>query len=161
MRGIILCFFPLRYKKRIIYKLLIIKDTIMETKKGKLFLNAIIWGFVLWLIGYILSFILFFIVPSSLIGWVIAPIGTAITLWVLLKKIKSEDIKHCLILAIVWSLIAVVFDYFFIIKALNPSDGYYKPAVYLYYALTLLLPIIVGWWKKRKFNAKANMQNFN
>lgn len=121
--------------------------------------NSLGWGFVLWLIGYVLSFILFFVVPPSLIGWVIAPIGTAITLWVLFKKIKSEDFMHYLALAVVWTVIAVVLDYFFIVKALNPADGYYKPAVYLYYALTFVLPLLVGWWKKSKSNGKVATQS--
>jgi len=112
------------------------------------------WGFALWLIGYVLSFILFFVVPPSFIGWVIAPIGTVITLWVLFKKIKSEDLKYYLILAMIWTGIAIVLDYFFIVKALNPADGYYKPAVYLYYALIFVLPLLVGWWKKSKLNEK-------
>ena len=37
------------------------------------------WGFALWLIGYVLGFILFFILPVSLMGWVIMPIGVIIT----------------------------------------------------------------------------------
>lgn len=105
--------------------------------------NALIWGFILWLIGYILSFILFFVVPSQMIGWIIAPIGTAITLLVLFKKIKSNNFKDYLVLAIVWTLMAVIFDYFLIVKLLNPV-AYYKPAVYLYYSLTFILPLLVG-----------------
>lgn len=50
--------------------------------------DALGWGFVLWLIGYALGFVVFFIVPPSVIGWVIMPIGIIITLWVLLKKNK-------------------------------------------------------------------------
>lgn len=52
--------------------------------------SSLIWGFILWLIGYVLGFILFAVVPVSLIGWTIMPIGVVITLWVLLKKIKFE-----------------------------------------------------------------------
>jgi uncharacterized membrane protein len=106
------------------------------------------WGFVLWLIGYILGFVLFFALPPSLIGWVIMPIGIMITFWVLFKKVKSENFRHYLILAVVWTVIAVVFDYLFIVKALKPADGYYKLDVYVYYALTFALPLIVYWWKK-------------
>ena len=39
------------------------------------------WGFILWLIGYVLGIVLFFVLPSSLIRWVIMPIGLVITLW--------------------------------------------------------------------------------
>ena len=107
------------------------------------------WGFILWLIGYALGFVFFFVLPTSLIGWAIMPIGLAITLWVLLKKVNSESFNYYLILAVIWTAIAVVFDFLFIVKALKPADGYYKPDVYLYYTLTFISPLIVGWWKKR------------
>ena len=108
------------------------------------------WGFVLWLVGYVLGFILFFVVPPMLIGWIILPIGIAITLWVLFRRVKSENLRHYLVLAIVWTAIAVVFDYLFIVKALQPADGYYKLDVYIYYALTIALPLFAYWWKRRR-----------
>ena len=108
------------------------------------------WGFALWLVGYLLGLVLFFAVPPSLIGWVILPIGIVITLWVLFKRVKSESLRHYLVLAVVWTGIAVVFDYVFIVKALQPADGYYKLDVYIYYALTLALPLVAYWWKKHQ-----------
>jgi hypothetical protein len=111
--------------------------------------DSIGWGVILWLIGYALGFIFFFILPFSMIGWAITPIGLAITLWVLFKKIKADYFGYYFILAAVWTVIAVAFDYLFIIKALSPADGYYKLDVYLYYALTFISPLIVGRWKER------------
>lgn len=105
------------------------------------------WGFALWLIGYVLGFILFFVVPISIMGWVIMPIGIIITLCVLLKKVKNNSFRYYLLLAVVWTLIAIVFDYFFLVKILKPTDGYYKLDVYLYYGLTFTLPLIIGWYK--------------
>ena len=107
------------------------------------------WGFLLWLIGYVLGFVLFMLVPPALLGWVIMPIGTILTLWVLFKKIKSQPFKYYLILAIVWTVIAIVLDYIFLVKMLKPVDGYYKLDVYLYYVLTFALPLMVGWIKNR------------
>ncbi len=108
------------------------------------------WGFILWLIGYILGIILIVFVPVSMIGWIIMPIGAVIALWVLLKKIKADSFGYYVWLAGVWFSIAVVFDYLFVVKAFNPPDGYYKPDVYAYYALTVILPLIVGWAKYRR-----------
>lgn len=85
-----------------------------------------------------------------MVGWIIMPIGTAITLWVLLKKVKANSFQYYALLAFVWVLIAVALDYFFIVKAFKPADGYYKLDVYLYYVLTFALPLIVGWYKKPK-----------
>jgi len=106
------------------------------------------WGFILWLIGYGLGIMLFTIVPLSVIGWVIMPIGAVITLWVLFKKINSTAFVYYVKLATVWVIIAAVCDYFFLVKAFKPADGYYKLDVYLYYALTFALPIFAGWRKK-------------
>lgn len=59
------------------------------------------WGVILWLIGYVLGMIFFPIMPASMIGWAIFPIGIVITLWVLFKKIKAESIQYFLAVAIV------------------------------------------------------------
>jgi hypothetical protein len=108
------------------------------------------WGILLWFIGYVLGFVAFFIVPPAMIGWVVSPIATVITLWVLLKKVKSASMRDFAIIAVVWTVIAVALDYFLLVQLLKPADGYYKFDVYLYYVLTLLMPLAVGWWKNKK-----------
>jgi len=105
------------------------------------------WGVVLWFIGYILGYIFYFIVPPSFIGWYIMPIGTIITIFVIYKFIKSTAWYYYLIIAMVWTILAIVMDYFLIVKLLNPTEGYYKLDVYVYYSLTLVLPIVVGGYK--------------
>lgn len=89
-------------------------------------------------------------------------------LWVLFKKVhpvkslpqqgatesqfngvKGDTFQYFLLLAIFWTLIAIVFDYFFLVKALKPADGYYKLDVYLYYGLTFILPLFAGWRKQQ------------
>ena len=112
--------------------------------------DSIGWGIILWLIGYALGLIFFFILPVSMIGWAVMPIGLVITLWVLFKRVKASSFRYYFILSIVWTAIAVTFDYLFIIRLLNPVDGYYKLDVYVYYALTFISPLIIGWWKEQK-----------
>jgi hypothetical protein len=109
--------------------------------------DAFGWGFILWLIGYALGIMLFAVVPPTAIGWIITPIGILITLWVLFKKMQSKELQYYFLLAVCWTLIAVAFDYVFIVKAFKPADGYYKLDVYLYYVLTFALPLVVGWRK--------------
>jgi uncharacterized membrane protein len=113
------------------------------------------WGFILWLIGYVLGIVLFFVLPSSLIGWVIMPIGLVVTLWVLMRRVKVNLLHHFVVLAGVWTVIAVVFDYIFIVKTFSPPDGYYKLDVYLYYVLTFATPLAVGWWKTSRSTEKV------
>ncbi len=116
--------------------------------------DALGWGFVLWLIGYVLGIALFAFVPVSLLGWIIMPIGVLITLWVLWKKVRSVSFQHYVHMGIVWALIAILCDYVFLVMLLKPEDGYYKLDVYLYYALTLLLPLTVGWQKSNSQEGK-------
>lgn len=113
------------------------------------FKDALGWGTVLWFIGYVLGFMFFMFVPTSFIGWLIMPIGTLITLWVLLWKIKSVSFQHYVLIAITWTIIALVCDFLFLVMLLKPADGYYKLDVYIYYALTFILPLAIGWYKTR------------
>lgn len=104
------------------------------------------WGFVLWLVGYVLGIVLFGAVAQSVLGWVIMPIGIAMTLWVLFKKVQAQVFQEYVLLAVAWTTIAILFDYLLIVKALGAGD-YYKLDVYLYYLLTFTLPLIAGWKK--------------
>ena len=88
--------------------------------------------------------------PPSTLGWVIMPFGIAFTLWVLFKKIKSDSLKYFIILAAVWTAIAIIFDYLFLVLVFKPADGYYKLDVYIYYIVMYVLPIHVGRLKTRK-----------
>lgn len=107
--------------------------------------DALGWGFVLWLIGYALGMVLFALVPVSLIGWVILPIGTVVALFVAFAKVNGGTVRHFVVVALCWTAIAVIADHIFIVLLLKPEDGYYKPDVYLYYALTLAIPLFAGW----------------
>ncbi|MEK7543571.1 MAG: hypothetical protein AAB557_01755 [Patescibacteria group bacterium] len=105
------------------------------------------WGFLLWLVGYILGILLFMLVPPSMIGWIIMPVGTIITVWILRKKIEGSTFYYYLLVGGVWTMIAILCDYLFLVKVFKPTDGYYKLDVYLYYLLTFLLPPFIGWKK--------------
>lgn len=71
------------------------------------------------------------------------PLGIAVTLYVLTKHVAMQSWRDALTLGIGWSIIAMVCDYVGIVMLLNPADGYYKIDVYLYYLLTLLIPVVV------------------
>lgn len=120
----------------------------------KFFIDNFVWGFILWLIGYVLGILLFAFVPHALIGWIIMPIGILITLWILLKKIIGDTFQYYLLLAFIWTLIAITCDYFFLVKVFKPADGYYKLDVYIYYFITFTLPLLVGWKKMKQNNTK-------
>lgn len=114
----------------------------------RFFIDAFVWGFVLWLIGYVLGILFFAFMPLWLIGWIITPIGIVMALWILLKKVKLESLNQYFLVGVIWVLIAIICDYFFLVEVFKPADGYYKLDVYLYYTLTFILPLIVGWRKR-------------
>ena len=117
---------------------------------GSLLKDSLGWGVALWLVGYVLGVVLFFVIPPAMLGWVITPIGVLITFWVLFKKVNVDGVQRDFVLAVVWTGIAVGLDYLFIVKLLTPADGYYKLDVYVYYALTFLMPLAIGWWKRAR-----------
>ncbi|MFO0703862.1 MAG: hypothetical protein U0525_04015 [Patescibacteria group bacterium] len=112
------------------------------------------WGFLLWFIGYILGIVFFMFLPPNMIGWAIMPIGLAMTLWVLMKKVKAKSFREFMILAFVWTFLAVFLDYFLLVKVFKPVDGYYKLDVYFYYLSTFTLPLMV--WFVKKFELLNN-----
>ncbi len=116
--------------------------------------DSLLWGFILWLIGYALGFVFYAFVPANIIGWYIMPIGIIITLFAAFKFIKSTSLQYYLQIAIVWTILAMILDYIFLVQLLKPVDGYYKLDVYIYYALCLILPLLVGWYKNMKFSKK-------
>lgn len=123
--------------------------------KAKVFLNSILWGFILWLFGYLLGFVLFFFVPKEAIGWLILPFGVMATLWVLNKKIKRERLSDYIVVGVIWAIMAVALDYVFLVRLFTATD-YYKFDVFVYYVLTFLLPIFVGWYKLYQARGKTH-----
>jgi hypothetical protein len=115
----------------------------------KLAKESVGWGFGLWAFGYALGFAFYPFLSPDILGWAILPFGLAATLWVLVKWLEPKTLGHYLVIALVWTAIAVLLDYFFIVKLLMPKDGYYKPDVYFYYALMFAVPVLVGLWRSK------------
>jgi hypothetical protein len=47
------------------------------------------------------------------------------------------------IVSVIWTGIAIVLDFLFIVKLFNP-ENYYHPSVLLYYLEIVLVPIAIG-----------------
>lgn len=110
--------------------------------------NGLGWGFALWLFGYLLGLAFYAVVPPDLIGWYVMPFGIAATCLVLWKWVRFVSMRDALLLGMVWCAIAIIGDYLFIVKLLDPPDSYYKPDIYLYYLLTLALPLAAAWLRR-------------
>ena len=107
------------------------------------------WGLLLWLFGYLLGFAFCGFVTPAFIGWYVMPLGIAATCFILWKRVRIASMSNAVLLGVGWSVIAIVCDYFFIVKLLNPPDGYYKLYVYVYYILTFALPVTATWLRRQ------------
>jgi hypothetical protein len=123
-----------------------------EFIKTKL-IDILVFGVLIWLIGYIASIILYSFIPSNLLGWILCIIFTPITFLIAYLRFKNrkQPMKCYIGVAVFWTLIAIIFDYIFIIKLFN-SIEYYKPDVFVYYIMTFLIPIIIGFINRNKNN---------
>jgi hypothetical protein len=103
-------------------------------------------GIFFWLIGYLAGMLLFFTPFKNSTGWVLLVVFTPFTIWVTWWWFKTREQPGLLYYAgvgIAWALIAVVFDYLFIVLLFKPTT-YYEVDVLLYYALMFLIPVGVG-----------------
>lgn len=108
------------------------------------------WGLALWFFGYVMGIVLFMLMPQAWIGWVLTPVGSALTLFVLLNKFPERDFKTHVMLACVWLIVAVIGDYLAIVLLFGTGTSYYQPDVFVYYLLSAALPFVSWRWKQLK-----------
>ncbi len=106
-------------------------------------------GTALWLLGYLASLVLFFSPFSGAMGWIITvvftPVTIAITWWWF--RARDHPLSYYVGVGVVWTVIAIVLDYLFIVQLFRAT--YYGPDVFVYYALTFLIPVGVGLYLRR------------
>jgi hypothetical protein len=103
----------------------------------------------LWLVGYLASLLLFFSPYAAIMGWILLAVCTPVTIAVAWWWFKARDLplSYYAKVGAAWTAIAVVFDYLFIVQLFGAT--YYGPDVFVYYALTFLIPVGVGWSLRR------------
>ncbi len=118
------------------------------------------FGIALWLIGYLASLVLFFTPYAATMGWILAAIFTPITIvitWWWFRKREHLSVQYFAGVGVAWVLIAVAFDYLFIVLVFRAAS-YYKPDVFLYYTLTFLIPVGVGLYLNRSRKKPSGME---
>jgi len=107
--------------------------------------DTVVLGIGLWLIGYLASLVLFFSPYAGTMGWILLVIFTPITIavtWWWFRQRKDLSLEYYVKVGMAWVLIAIVFDYLFIVQLFQAT--YYDPDVFVYYAMTFLIPVGVG-----------------
>jgi hypothetical protein len=109
--------------------------------------DTAVLGTGLWLMGYLASLVLFFTPFAGIMGWILLVIFTPVTIavtWWWFRQRQGLPLEYYAKVGIVWVLIAVVFDYLFIVRLFQAT--YYEADVFVYYALTFLIPVGVGFY---------------
>jgi len=104
----------------------------------------------LWLIGYLASLALFFTPLAGIMGWILLIVFTPVTIaitWWWFRQRESLRVQYYAGVGVAWMLIAVVLDYLFIVMLFQAT--YYGPDVFVYYAMTFLIPVGVGLYLNR------------
>ena len=115
-------------------------------------------GLIIWFIGYITSIVLFFSPFAGIMGWIITPVFTPVTIAITWWWFRARNLPlvYYAKVGLVWTVIAIVCDYLFIVQMFQAT--YYGPDVFLYYALTFLIPVGVGFYLVRKEEKNLEMQ---
>jgi hypothetical protein len=112
--------------------------------------DTAVLGIALWLIGYLASLVLFFTPYAATMGWILTAIFTPVTIaitWWWFRKRERLSLQYFAGVGVAWLLVAVVLDYLFIVLLFQAT--YYGPDVFVYYALTFLIPVGVGLYLTR------------
>lgn len=106
--------------------------------------DAALPGILLWLLGYVASLVLFFTPFSGVMGWIMIIIFTPVTfvfVWWWFKG-RTRSLAYYAGAGLAWAALAAVLDYLFIVLLFQAA--YYGPDVFVYYAITFLVPVVVG-----------------
>lgn len=113
----------------------------------------------LWLIGYLASLALFFTPFAGIMGWILLAVFTPVTIavtWWWFKKRERHSLQYFAGVGVAWMLIAIVLDYLFIVLLFQAT--YYGVDVFVYYAVTFLIPVGVGLFLNRNRNQPVPKQ---
>ena len=118
----------------------------MDSEARRRLPGTVGWGFILWAAGHAVSMVLFFFVPAAIIGWLVSIPLIPPTVWVAYQRLHNVKAApyYFLAVAVAWLATALILDYVFIVRAFG-VENYYDLDVSIYYSLTLLIPLAVGW----------------
>lgn len=108
-------------------------------------------GIGFWLMGYLASLVLFFTPYAGIMGWILAAIFTPVAFvvtWWWFRSREHLPVQYYASVGVAWVLIAIVFDFLFIVTLFQAAT-YYKPDVAVYYIVTFLVPVAVGMYLNR------------
>ena len=116
-----------------------------QPSRGTVLWDTIGLGTMLWLLGFGFALAIYPFIALTYIGWCVLAIIVPITGYVAARRLATTDrpVKHMLKMSVAWVGIAAAADYKILVQQMHVTN-YYKPDVYIYYAFTFLLPILVG-----------------
>ena len=123
------------------------RETVKPSCMQQWIKDTVVLGLGLWLIGYLASLVLFFSPYAGIMGSILLIIFTPVTIavtWWWFRQRKGLSVEYYAKVGIAWVLIAIVFDYLFIVQLFQAT--YYEADVFVYYVMTFLIPVGVGFY---------------
>lgn len=83
--------------------------------------------------------------PSDIPGWILFVLFTPLLIAITLARFRKRSLllRYYVIIAVIWTGIAIVSDFLFIVLLFKP-ENYYHASVFVYYLETFLVPFITG-----------------
>ncbi len=113
--------------------------------------DGLLWGFILWLLGFALGMLVYPFVEERWIGIFVLPVLLPVTVWVAYRRLRAGPFPAWYPAAVgaVWAALAVALDWAFLVQAFD-VEGYYDADVVAYYILALAIPVVVGALLRRR-----------
>jgi len=122
--------------------------------------DTIGFGFLMWLIGYFMGFFIITIpgypevmtIPVILTAFSLAVgLVTAAFAYVRFRKRREVSWIYAFLVGITWTILAIILDFILIVLLFN-APSYYRSHIFIYYAITLVVPSAVAKYSSRQFS---------
>lgn len=121
------------------------KVTFISMKKYAL-VDTLVYGLVIWLVGFVLGMVLFPFVEISVMGWILMPVTLIVALFLSMRirrKRSAAAVSTFIGVGLSWVALSLILDYAILVKGYS-AENFYDVDIIIYYIGVLLIPIIVS-----------------
>lgn len=114
--------------------------------------DTLIYGLVIWLVGFVLGMVLFPFVEISVMGWILMPVTLIVALLLSLRirrKRSAGAVSYFIGVGLSWVALSLILDYAILVKGYD-AENFYDVDIIIYYVGVLLIPILASLVPKKQ-----------